>query len=135
MMNYLSIEMTIALGAVFAQVLLGLYVELRTILLQGRDADGTAVPDTWAARHAENQSEQFQMPLLLLSAVAFAAIFDAASMPFALSCLAYVVTRVLHRIVHLQGGSARTMRQVRATGLVLMALIWAFLAVALVGQS
>ncbi len=144
-MEYLSLDLKIALASVFAQVLLSFYAALTMGIARARAVsdgrvsadevaiDSNAYPDD-VRKLGNNLATQFEFPVLLYSAVAFAAIFDAASMPFALACVGYVITRVLHRFVHVNANDVRARFQVYMAGLALLFLAWIFLAMGLWGQ-
>ncbi len=144
-MEYLSLDLKIALASVFVQVLLSFYAALAMGVARTRAVrDGRMPPEHVALdsnacpedvrKLGNNLADQFEFPVLLYSAVAFAAIFDAASMPFALACVGYVVTRILHRFIHVNANDVRARFQVYMAGLFLLFLAWVFLAMGLWGQ-
>ncbi len=144
-MEYLSLDLKIALAAVFIEVGLTFYaavtmavVRVRAIRDTGIELsqialDSTAYPRA-ALKYGNNLNNQFQFPMLLYVAVIFASLYDAASMPFALACLGYVVTRLHHRIIHVGSNNVRLRFQIFLTGLVLLFLAWVFLALGLLGD-
>ncbi|MFQ5437657.1 MAG: MAPEG family protein [Paracoccaceae bacterium] len=137
-MQYLPLDLKIALVSVFLQVGLTFFAMIRVALLRVRAVKSGAAkigdialssahyPEA-ARRHGNNLANQFEFPVLLYVAVILAAQFNVSSMPFALACLAYVVTRILHRFIHVTTNDVVQRFQVFLTGIVLLALAWLFL--------
>lgn len=140
----MPLDMCLALIAVFVQVALTFYaiwatgrarlVSITTDKIKlGDIAISTSAYSTSARQQANNLSNQFEFPILLYVAVAFAGIFNASSMVFALACIGYVITRIWHRLIHVFGNDVRTRFKVFTLGIVLLALVWLLLALGLFG--
>jgi len=144
-MEYLSLDIKIEVVAVFVQVALTFYaaatmgwVRLRAIRdddipLADIAVDSNAYP-TRARQYGNNLNNQFQFPVLLYVAVILASLYDASSMPFALACLGYVVTRLHHRLIHVGKNRVTIRFQVFLVGLVMLALAWVFLGLGMLGE-
>ncbi len=134
----MPIDLKLSLIAVFFQVALTFYAAISTALARLRAIkehdirladvalNSRAYPDA-ALKHGNNLSNQFEFPVLLYVAVVLALVLEASSMPFALACLGYVVTRLHHRIVHVTANDVRHRFVVFLVGIILLALAWAFL--------
>ena len=141
-MQYLPLDLKIVVVCVFLQAGLTFYAVVRMATLRVRAVKAGDVrlaeialqthgyPDE-ARQHANNLANQFEFPVLLYVAAAFAAIFEASSMPFALACLGYVVTRFHHRLVHVTSNNVVHRFQVFLLGIALLFLAWVFLGLGL----
>ena len=144
-MEYMSLDIKLALIAVFVQVALTFYAAVtmgiaRVRAVRGQAVsmgdialDSTAYPDE-TRKYGNNLANQFEFPVLLYVAVILASLYDAASMAFALSCVAYVVTRLHHRLIHVGRNKVALRFQVFLAGLVFLFMAWVFLALGLLGE-
>jgi hypothetical protein len=140
----LSLDLQIALIAVFIQVLLTFWaavsmaqarvqaVQSRAVGLRQIAIDSTAYPEG-ARQRANNLSNQFEFPILLYAAVALAAAFGASSIPFALACLAFALARIWHRMIHVGSNNVVMRFKVFLGGIVCLFAAWVFLALGLFG--
>ena len=143
-MEYLTLDLRIALATVFAQVALTFWAVARMGLARLRAVSQKEVrlgeialssepyPEE-AKKHANNLSNQFEMPTLMYVAVILAAIFDASSMPFALALIAFVVTRFLHRFIHVTTNDVRNRFSAYLAGIVALLVAWLFLGLGFLG--
>ncbi len=110
-MEYMPLDLKIAIVCVFVQVALTLYAVLRMGIVRPRQIRkydinlGKIAVDNSnyleeARKYANNLMNQFEFPILLYMGVLLAVMFDVSSMPFALCCVAYVITRYFHRFIH-----------------------------------
>ena len=143
-MEYLSLDMQIALYCVFAQVALTFYAvfrmgvaRLRAVAQKevrlGEIALSSEPYPEEAKKHANNLSNQFEMPTLMYVAVILAAIFDASSMPFALALIVFTVSRYLHRLIHVTGNDVRQRFSAFLVGVVALFVAWLFLGLGFLG--
>lgn len=145
-MEYMPLHLEIALISVFAQVALTFYAVLRMgmvrlasirdyeISLHSIAIDSSNYPEN-ARKHANNLANQFEFPILLYVAVMLAVVFDVSSMPFAISCAGFVISRYFHRFVHVRRNNVRIRFVVFLAGIGLLALAWIFLGYGLVTIS
>jgi hypothetical protein len=139
-MNYMPLDLNIAIFCVFLQAGLTFYAVLRVgharinairaenIKLAQIALDGFAYPDE-ARKQANNLTNQFEFPVLLYMSVAFAAIFDASSMPFAIACAGFVASRIVHRFIHVRSNNVVLRFKVFLVGVVFLAAAWVLLAI------
>ncbi len=144
-MEYMALDVKLAVFAVFAEVALTFYAAIamgiarmravrdHKVSLEDVAVDTSAYPED-ARKLGNNLANQFEFPVLLYVAVILASIYDAASMPFALSCLAYVVTRIHHRLIHVTSNKVQVRFQVFLAGLFFLFSAWVFLAFGLMGE-
>ncbi len=137
-MDYMPIDLQIAIAMVFLQAGLTFYAVIRMAFVRVRSIkehhlrladiaiDTGAYPDE-ARKYSNNLANQFEFPVLLYMAVVFAAVFDASSMPFALACVGYVATRFMHRFIHVRSNNVVKRFKVFLAGIVFLALAWVFL--------
>lgn len=137
-MEYMPLHLEIALISVFAQVALTFYAVLRMGMVRLRSIrdyeislhliaiDSSNYPDD-ARKHANNLANQFEFPILLYVAVMLAVVFDVSSMLFALSCAGFVISRYMHRFIHVRRNNVRVRFMVFSVGLGMLALAWIFL--------
>ncbi len=143
-MEFLPLDLKIAIACVFLQAGLTFYAILRVGFVRVRmireenirlaqiALDGQAYPDE-ARKQANNLANQFEFPVLLYMAVVFAAVFDASSMPFALACLVFVITRFIHRFIHVRSNNVVRRFKVFLIGVAVLAFAWLVLGLSLVG--
>jgi len=132
---------------VFAQVLLtlGIYVLMflaraRAVAGPGRGQRGSgdiamgrfAWPDD-AQKRADNQRNQFELPVLFYAAVAFALILKAADLTMIALAWAFVAGRLLHAVIHIGPNKVRWRGPAFGLGFLIVTAMWAklFLHVAL----
>lgn len=137
-MAYLPLDLQIALFAVFAQVALTFYAAIRmgikrvgeiqakTVRVRDVAVNTSAYPDA-TRKHGNNLTNQFEFPILLFVAVMLAVELNASSLPFALACMAFVITRFYHRFVHVRTDNVIRRFYVFLAGLAFLALAWIIL--------
>lgn len=142
MVDYVPIDMQIAIVCVFVQAALTFYAVFRmgvvrirsirqhNIRLSDIALDSRAYPAE-ALKHSNNLANQFEFPVLLYVGVMLATVFDASSMPFALACVGFVGSRVWHRMIHVRSNNVIMRFKVFLAGIVLLFLAWIFLALGL----
>jgi len=138
-MQYLPLDLKIVVVCVFLQAGLTFYAAVRMAIARARAvkahevrlADVALQTNSYpehARQHANNLSNQFEFPILLYVAAVFAALFEASSMPFALACMGYVVTRFHHRFIHVTSNNVIYRFQSFLLGVVFLFMAWVFLA-------
>ena len=140
----MPLELKIAVAAVFVQVALTFYSIIRMgwvrlaalkqpdLTLGDIALSTTAYPED-VRKHGNNLGNQFETPILFYAAVGFAAVFQAASMVLAAAAVGYVVSRLAHRMVHVRGNDVRQRFIWFLIGVVMLAIIWLALGLALIG--
>jgi len=139
-MAYLPLDLKIALFAVLAQVFLTFYAAIRMgvkrlhairsreVKLADIEVNTHAYPDH-TRRYGNNLSNQFEFPILLYVAVMLSVEFNASSLPFAIACLAFVITRYYHRLIHVRSDNVVRRFYAFLVGLGLLILAWLFLVI------
>ena len=137
-MLYMPLDLKIAVFSVFAQVLLTFYAVIKVglsriaairrhdIRLSDVALDASSYPE-FARRHGANLSNQFEFPILLYVGVMLAVLFDASSMLFAICCLAFVICRYYHRLVHVRSNQVVRRFQVFVAGIIMLFFAWVVL--------
>jgi hypothetical protein len=138
MADPMTLELKLALLAVFAQVALTFYavfrmgvVRLNAIKAHKIPLGDVALSSTnypkEALKHGNNLDNQFQFPVLLYVVVLFAITLEAVSMAFSLACIGFVITRFAHRFVHVTRNDVRLRFTLFLLGVIILSLAWVIL--------
>ncbi|MCA8868018.1 MAG: MAPEG family protein [Rhodobacteraceae bacterium] len=137
-MQYMPLDLKIAVFSMFAQVLLTFYAVIKVgvtritavrqhgIRLSDVAFDASGYPE-FARRHGNNLANQFEFPILLYVGVMLAVLFDASSMLFAIFCLGFVISRYYHRLVHVRSNRVVLRFQVFVAGIIMLFFAWVVL--------
>ncbi|WP_180955915.1 MAPEG family protein [Monaibacterium marinum] len=139
----MSPQLTLAVIAVFGQVALTFWAiatmgRARLSSLKKRDTEFGDIalnPMNFSAdvrAWQNNAQNQFETPILLYAGVGLAAALGAVNWGVAVGAALYVITRVLHRAVHIGNNHLPTRFKVFLAGLAALALMWLSLGWALV---
>jgi hypothetical protein len=122
---------------VFVQVLLTIVVycllgaarsrAVRTVDRQRGNPDLAMGTFTWpddAAKRANNQRNQFELPVLFYAVVAFALILKGADLTMIVLAWLFVLTRLVHAAIHIGPNKVRWRSPAFALGLLIVAIMW-----------
>jgi len=122
---------------VFVQVLLTIMVYGALFAAQARAVRGMerkrGTPDiamgtvAWpddAAKRANNQRSQFELPVLFYAVVAFALILKGADTIMIVLAWLFVLTRLLHAAIHIGPNKVRWRFPAFAVGVLIVAVMW-----------
>jgi len=141
-MEYYSFDQNLALLAVFLQVALTFYAVIRMgqvriksirrdrIRLSDVALDARRYPED-AQKFANNLTNQFETPILLYAVVLFAMVYDASSVVFAWLCMLYVITRYIHRFIHVTSNNVVRRFVVFLVGVLFLGLAWLVLGISI----
>jgi len=82
---------------------------------------------TWpedAQKTANNQRNQFELPVLFYAVVAFALIVHGADLVMVMLAWAFVLTRIMHAAIHIGPNKVRWRTPAFALGFVVLAAMW-----------
>ena len=77
-----------------------------------------------AEKRANNQRNQFELPVLFYAVVAFALIVRGADLPMVVLAWAFVLSRIAHAAIHIGPNKVRWRTPAFAAGLVILAVMW-----------
>jgi hypothetical protein len=134
----MTLELKLALFAVFAQVALTFYAVLRMGFVRLAAIKHQRIPlgdvalnssnyPKHAIKHGNNLANQFEFPVLLYTAVLLAILLDVVPMSFAIACIGFVITRYAHRFVHVTKNDVRVRFLLFLLGIFLLAVAWVIL--------
>ncbi len=134
-MEYYALDQKLALFAVFMQVALTFYAIFRMGQMRIRSIRQFRIPlseiaidarryPEQAQVYSNNLSNQFETPILLYTAVLFAMVYDANSMVLSWLTLAYVLSRYVHRYIHVKRNNVVLRFQVYLAGVIFLGLAW-----------
>ena len=122
---------------VFVQVLLtvtvyGMLFVARSRAVRGMErkrgspdiAMGTVAWPDDAAKRANNQRSQFELPVLFYAVVAFALILKGADTVMIVLAWLFVLTRLLHAAIHIGPNKVRWRFPAFAVGVLIVAIMW-----------
>ena len=122
---------------VFVQVLLtvmvyGMLFAARVRAVRGMDrtrgspdiAMGTVAWPDDAVKRANNQRNQFELPVLFYAVVAFALILKGADTIMIVLAWLFVLTRLLHAAIHIGPNKVRWRFPAFAAGVLIVAIMW-----------
>ena len=87
-------------------------------------AMGTVAWPDDAAKRANNQRSQFELPVLFYAVVAFALILKGADTIMIVLAWLFVLTRLLHAAIHIGPNKVRWRSPAFALGLLIVAVMW-----------
>jgi hypothetical protein len=82
-----------------------------------------AWPDE-AAKRANNQRNQFELPVLFYAVAAFALILKGADLVMIVLAWAFVLTRIIHAVIHIGPNKVRWRSPAFALGLLIVLAMW-----------
>lgn len=139
----MDLYMSVAVGCVFVQVALTFWSILtmgkaRLAELSQKETsmrDVALSPRNFSSDRARamqnNAHNQFETPILLFAGVGLAAALSVSNLAIALGALAYVVSRVVHRMVHVGSNRLGLRFQIFVGGLLALMVLWLGLGVGL----
>lgn len=138
MADPMTLELKLALLAVFAQVALTFFAVIRMGIVRLNAIKAHKIPlgdvalsstnyPKDALKHGNNLDNQFQFPVLLYVAVLFAITLEAVSMAFSLACIGFVITRFAHRFVHVTNNNVQVRFVLFLVGVIILSLAWVIL--------
>ena len=77
-----------------------------------------------AVKRANNQRNQFELPVLFYAVAAFALIVGGADLVMVVLAWAFVLTRILHAAIHIGPNKVRWRTPAFAVGFLILAAMW-----------